>query len=228
MHGEGAQPIWREVVGVVRHVRHYGLATEPPYVQLYTPFEQMPLYYEARRPAMALAVRTTLDAEALAGSIHRELAAIDRDIPLYGLQTMNAYLSQNTEQQRLSVVLLAGFSGLALLLAVVGIYGVLSYTVSQRTQEIGIRLTLGATRRDVLALVVGDGMRLALVGIVIGLVASYGVTDLMKALLFEVSPHDPATFAGLAALLAVVALVASALPGLRATRVSPIDALRQE
>jgi putative ABC transport system permease protein len=228
MHGEGAQPMWREVVGVVRHVRHYGLATEPPYVQLYTPFEQMPLYYEARRPSMALAVRTTLDAEALAGSIRRELAAIDRDIPLYGLQTMDAYLSQNTEQQRLSVVLLAGFSGLALLLAVVGIYGVLSYTVNQRTQEIGIRLTLGATRRDVLALVVGDGMRLAVIGIVIGLVASYGVTDLMKALLFEVSPHDPATFAGLAALLAVVALVASTLPGLRATRVSPIDALRHE
>ena len=228
MHGEGAQPIWREVVGVVRHVRHYGLATDPPYVQLYTPFEQMPLYYEARRPSMALAVRTTLDAEALAGSIRRELGAIDRDIPLYGLQTMAAYLSQNTEQQRLSVGLLAGFSGLALLLAAVGIYGVLSYTVSQRTQEIGIRLTLGATRRDVLALVVGDGMRLAMIGIVIGLVASYGVTDLMKALLFEVSPHDPATFVGLAALLIVVALAASTLPGLRATRVSPIDALRQE
>jgi len=228
MHGQGAQPIWREVVGVVRHVRHYGLATDPPYVQLYTPFEQMPLYYEARRPSMALAVRTTLDAEALAGSIRRELGAIDRDIPLYGLQTMAAYLSQNTEQQRLSVGLLAGFSGLALLLAAVGIYGVLSYTVSQRTQEIGIRLTLGATRRDVLALVVGDGMRLATIGIVIGLVASYGVTDLMKALLFEVSPHDPATFVGLAALLIVVALAASTLPGLRATRVSPIDALRQE
>jgi putative ABC transport system permease protein len=228
MHGEDAQPIWREVVGVVRHVRHYGLATEPPFVQLYTPFEQLPIYMETRRPAMALAVRTTLDPESLAGSIRRELAAVDRDIPLYGLQTMDAYLSQNTEQQRLSVVLLAGFSGLALLLAVVGIYGVLSYTVSQRTQEIGIRLTLGATRRDVLALVVGDGMRLAMVGIVIGLVASYGVTDLMKALLFEVSPHDPAIFAGLAALMAVVALVASTLPGLRATRVSPIDALRQE
>jgi putative ABC transport system permease protein len=186
------------------------------------------MYYEARRPSMALAVRTTLEPEALAGSIRRELAAIDRDIPLYGLQTMERYVSQNTEQQRLSVMLLSGFSGLALVLAVVGIYGVLSYTVSQRTQEIGIRLTLGATRRDVLALVVGDGMRLAIVGIGIGLAASYGVTSLLKALLYEVSPHDPATFAGLAALLAFVALAASTLPGLRATRVSPIDALRQE
>jgi putative ABC transport system permease protein len=212
----------------VRHVRHYGLATEPPFVQLYTPFEQLPIYMETRRPAMALVVRTAIEPEALAGSLRREVAAIDRDIPLYGLQTMDAYLSQNTEQQRLSVVLLAGFSGLALLLAVVGIYGVLSYTVSQRTQEIGIRLTLGATRSDVLALVVGDGMRLAIAGIGVGLAASYAVTNLMKALLYEVSPHDPATFVGLAVLLAVVALVASTLPGLRATRVSPIDALRQE
>src|SRR6185436_10925748 len=179
MHGEGAQPIWREVVGVVRHVRHYGLASEPPFVQLYTPFEQLPIYMEARRPGMALVVRTAIEPEALAGSLRREIAAIDRDIPLYGLQTMDAYLSQNTEQQRLSVVLLAGFSGLALLLAVVGIYGVLSYTVSQRTQEIGIRLTLGATRRDVIRMVIGDGMRLALTGIAIGLVVSFGVTRLL-------------------------------------------------
>src|SRR5262245_12082474 len=228
MHGGNGQPIWREVVGVVRHVRHYGLASEPPFVQVYTPFEQMPVYFEQRRPSMALAVRTALDPESLAGSIRRELAGIDRDIPVYGLQTMDGYLSQNTEQQRLSVVLLSGFSGLALLLAVVGIYGVLSYTVSQRTQEIGIRLTLGATEGDVLGLVVRDGMRLAIVGIAIGLIASYGLTNLMKALLFEISPHDPITFAGLAALLAVVALVASTLPGLRATRVSPIEALRQD
>ncbi len=224
----GQQPMWREVVGVVQHVKHYGLATEPPFVQLYTPYEQLPMYYESRRPTMALVVRTAMEPEALAGSLRREIAAIDSDIPLYGLQTMDRYLSQNTEQQRLSVVLLTGFSGLALVLAVVGIYGVLSYTVSQRTQEIGIRLTLGATRRDVLALVVGDGMRLAVVGIVIGLVASYGATQLLTALLYEVSPHDPVTFAGLAALLGVVAFVASALPGLRATRVSPIEALRRD
>ncbi len=229
-HGgeSGQQPMWREVVGVVRHVKHYGLATEPPFVQLYTPYEQLPMYYESRRPTMALVVRTAMEPEALAGSLRREIAAIDSDIPLYGLQTLDRYLSQNTEQQRLSVVLLTGFSGLALVLAVVGIYGVLSYTVSQRTQEIGIRLTLGATRRDVLALVIGDGMRLAVAGIVIGLVASYGATQLLTALLYEVSPHDPVTFAGLALLLGVVAFIASALPGLRATRVSPIEALRRD
>src|SRR5262249_9231216 len=151
-------------------------ASEPPFVQVYTPFTQLPLYYQPRGPAMALLVRTALEPDALTASLRRELAAIDRDIPLYGVQTMGRYLAQNTEQQRLSVALLAGFSALALLLAVIGIYGVLSYTVSQRTQEIGIRVTLGATRRDVLAMVVGDGMRLALAGIAIGLLASFGIT----------------------------------------------------
>jgi len=227
-HGGGGEPIWREVVGVVQHVRHYGIASEPPFVQLYTPFEQLPLYYQPRGPAMALVVRTTLEPEALAASIRRELASLDRDIPLFGLQTMQRYLEQNTEQQRLSVVLLTGFSGLALLLAVVGIYGVLSYTVSQRTQEIGIRVTLGATRRDVIRMVIGDGMRLALTGIAIGLVVSFGVTRLLTTLLYQVSPHDPATFLGLAILLSAVAFAASSLPALRATRVSPIAALRQE
>jgi putative ABC transport system permease protein len=227
-HSGTAEPTWREVVGVVRHVRHYGLASEPPFVQLYTPLEQLPMYMQPRGPSMALAVRTTLEPESLAGSIRRELAAIDRDIPLYGLQTMDRYVAQNTEQQRLSVTLLGGFSSLALLLAVVGIYGVLSYTVGQRTQEIGIRLALGASRRDVLAMVVADGMRLAMAGIVIGLAASYAVTRLLTALLFQISPHDPSTFVGLALLLGAVALIASALPALRATRVSPVAALHQE
>ena len=156
------------------------------------------------------------------------MAAIDRDIPVYGVQTMTTYLAQNTEQPRLNVMLMTGFGGLALLLSVVGIYGVLSYSVSQRTQEIGIRMALGATRRDVLTLVVGHGMLLTLVGIAIGLAASYVVAKSMTAMLFQVSPHDPSTFAAIAVLLGVVALAASALPGLRATRVSPIQALRYE
>jgi putative ABC transport system permease protein len=228
-HGAaGTQTLWREVVGVVRHVRHYGLTSEPPYVQIYTPFEQLPVYYEQRRPTMALVVRTALEPEALAASIRRELAAMDRDIPLYGLQTMERYVSQNLEQQRLSMILLTGFGALALLLAVIGIYGVLSYAVSQRTHEIGIRLALGATRRDVLALVVGDGMRLTIAGIALGLVAAYAATRLLAALLFEVSPHDPATFAVLAVVLAVVALAACLLPARRATSVDPLGALRSE
>jgi putative ABC transport system permease protein len=228
-HGAADQrPLWREVVGVVRHVRHYGMATEPPFVQIYTPFVQLPFWMLERRPSMALVARTTLDPEAVAASIRREVAAIDRDIPVYGVQTMTTYLAQNTEQPRLSVMLLTGFGALALLLSVVGIYGVLSYSVSQRTQEIGIRMALGATRRDVLTLVVGHGMLLTLIGIAIGLAASYVVTKSMTAMLFQVSPHDPSTFAAIAVLLGAVALAASALPGLRATRVSPIQALRYE
>jgi ABC-type antimicrobial peptide transport system permease subunit len=181
-----------------------------------------------RRPSMALAARTSLEPEAIAASIRGEVAAVDRDIPVYGVQTMQTYIAQNTEQPRLNVMLLSGFGALALLLSVVGIYGVLSYAVSQRTQEIGIRMALGATRRDVLSLVVGRGMLLTVIGIALGLVASYAVTKSMTAILFQVSPHDPWTFAALALLLAVVALAASTLPGLRATRVSPIEALRYE
>jgi putative ABC transport system permease protein len=228
-HGAAdAQPSWREVIGVVRHVRHYGMASEPPFVQVYTPYLQLPVYMQERRPGMALVVRTSLEPQALASSIRREVAAIDRDIPIYGLQTMDAYLAQNTEQPRLNVMLLTAFGALALLLSVVGIYGVLSYSVSQRTQEIGIRMALGASRRDVLALVVGHGMLLTVAGIAIGLAASYAVTRSMTALLFQVSPHDPSTFAAIVVLLGAVALAASLLPGLRATRVSPIQALRYE
>ena len=226
--GADMQPSWREVIGVVRHVRHYGMASEPPFVQVYTPYLQLPVYMQGRRPGMALVVRTSLEPQAVAASIRREVAAIDRDIPIYGLQTMDAYLAQNTEQPRLSVMLLTGFGALALLLSVVGIYGVLSYSVSQRTQEIGIRMALGATRRNVLALVVGHGMLLTVAGIAIGLAASYAVTKSMTALLFQVSPHDPSTFAAIVLLLGAVALAASLLPGLRAARVSPIQALRYE
>jgi putative ABC transport system permease protein len=226
--GADMQPSWREVIGVVRHVRHYGMASEPPFVQVYTPYLQLPVYMQERRPGMALVVRTSLEPQAVAASIRREVAAIDRDIPIYGLQTMDAYLAQNTEQPRLSVMLLTGFGALALLLSVVGIYGVLSYSVSQRTQEIGIRMALGATRRNVLALVVGHGMLLTVAGIAIGLAASYAVTKSMTALLFQVSPHDPSTFAAIVLLLGAVALAASLLPGLRAARVSPIQALRYE
>jgi putative ABC transport system permease protein len=226
--GAGSTAIWREIIGVVRHVRHYGMATEPPFVQVYTPFEQLPSWMLERRPSMALAARTSLEPEAIATSIRREVAALDRDIPVYGVQTMRTYIAQNTEQPRLNVMLLSGFGALALLLSVVGIYGVLSYAVSQRTQEIGIRMALGATRRDVLSLVVGQGMLLTVIGIAIGLAGSYAVTKSMTAILFQVSPHDPWTFTALALLLAVVALAASTLPGLRATRVSPIEALRYE
>jgi putative ABC transport system permease protein len=223
-----ANPIWREVVGVVRHVHHYGLASEPPFVQLYTSFEQLPVYMQDRRPSMALLVRTTQQPDALAAEVRRALSTLDRNVPLHTVQTMEEYLTQNVEQPRLGVALLGGFGALALLLSIVGIYGVLSYIVSQRTQEMGVRMALGASRRSVLWLVLRQGIRLAALGIVVGLAASFVVTRALTSVLFQVSPHDPATFGLFAAVLAAAALVASAVPALRATRVNPIDALRDE
>jgi putative ABC transport system permease protein len=224
---ESPVPVWREIVGVTRHVRHYGIASGPPYVQLHTPLEQLPTYYEQRRPSMALVVRTTLPPEMLTMSVRRELAAIDPDIPVYGVQTMTQYLAQNVEQPRLSVLLLGGLGMLALLLAVVGIYGVISYSVAQRTQEIGVRMALGATRGDVMRLVVGRAMILVMTGIVLGIGAGLATASVVRTMVFQVSERDPWTFAAIAALLAAVGLVASLVPARRASAVDPIVALRE-
>jgi putative ABC transport system permease protein len=222
------QPIWREVVGVVRHVHHYGLATEPPYVQIWAPMAQLPLWFEDRRPSMALIVRTRLEPQAVAASIRSAVASIDRDIPLYAFKPMSRYLSQSTEQPRLNVTLLVSFGALALVLATLGIYGLLSYAVAERRQEIGIRLALGATRTDVLPLIVGRGMLLTAVGMTFGLVGSWVVTQSLRSQLYDVSPHDPMTFASIAALLAAVAFLAAYVPARRATRVDPVATLRCE
>jgi predicted permease len=223
-----AQPIWREIVGVVRHVRHYGLIREPATMQVYAPLEQLPIWFRDRRPAMTLFARTRLEPGLLATSVRQAVTAIDRDIPVYGIQTMEQYVGQATEQSRLSMTLLAAFGGLALVLASLGIYGVLSYLVSRRTKEIGIRLALGATRGDVMRLILGHGMRLTIAGIGIGLAAAWALTRSLSSLLVGVSPHDPATFAGIVSLLAAIAFVASYLPGRRATTVDPAITLRYE
>jgi putative ABC transport system permease protein len=225
---ENPNPIWREIVGVVGHVRHYGIAAEPPFVQLYTPLDQLPLWFEQRRPSMALFARTPLDAEALTAAIRRELAGIDHDIPLYGVQTMKTYLARSTEQPRLSVLLLGGLGGLALLLAMIGIYGVVSYSVAQRTQEIGVRMALGATRRDVLGMVARQAIALIGAGLVIGVGAALALGSVMQNMLFEVSPRDPATLTAIVLVLAAVGMIASFVPARRATRVDPIVALRAE
>jgi len=227
-HSQDPQPIWREIVGVVRHVRHYGLVGEPPHVQVYTPFVQLPFWFLERRPTMALVVRTPLDAERLAAAVRREVAAVDRSIPVFGVQTMETTVAQSTEQSRLSVMLLTLFGALALVLVTLGIYGVLSFLVGRRTHEIGIRLALGATRGDVTRLIVGYGMGLAALGTAIGLAASWGITQSMRTLLYDLSPHDPGTYAWIVAVVAAVALIASYVPARRATRVDPLQALRTE
>jgi len=227
-HGPAAQPIWREVVGVVGHVRHYAIAREPDIMEVYAPLEQLPIYFRERRPNMTLFVRTPLDPAHLASSVRGVVSRIDADIPVFSVQPMSEYVALATEQPRLSMTLLGLFAALALALASLGLYGVLSYVVRRRSREIGIRLALGETRADVLRLVVGHGMALAATGIAIGLAAAWAVTQLLRGLLFGVSPHDPSTFAAIAALLAAVALVASYLPGRRATRVDPVETMRAE
>jgi putative ABC transport system permease protein len=220
--------VWREIVGVVAHVRHYGIASEPPFVQLYTPFEQLPIYFDPRRPSMALVVRTSLAIEPWTTAIRREVARLDADIPVYGVQTMKTYLAQDTEQPRLSAWLLSGLGGLALLLAVIGIYGVVSYSVTQRTQEIGVRVALGAAPADVLRMVVGQALALVIVGVMAGTGAAIALASLMRNLLYEVSARDPVTIAAIAIALTIVGLIASLVPARRATRVDPIVALRAE
>jgi putative ABC transport system permease protein len=154
--------------------------------------------------------------------------AIDPNQPVADIKTMERWASESVARPRFRTLLLGVFSAVALILSVVGIFGVMSYTVTQRTRELGIRMALGAQRRDVLKLVIGQGMILALVGVATGLAASFGLTRIMSSLLFEVSPTDPLTFGAIAMLLTLVALVACYLPARRATQVDPMIALRSE
>jgi putative ABC transport system permease protein len=222
------QPVWREVIGVVRHVKHYGLTTEPPYVQIYTPFVQLPMWMESRRPTMALVVRTAADPDAMVSTIRRAVVGIDSNVPVYGIQPMRFYVAQATEQPRLSAMLVSGFAALALVLAAVGVYGVLAYLVSQRTREIGVRVALGARRLDIVRNIVVQGLILTAAGLVIGLSGAAALASLVGALLYEVSPRDGATFAATALVLAIVATAASVIPARRASSVDPLVALRSE
>ena len=222
------QPIWREVIGVVRHVKHYGIIGEPPFGQLYTPFEQLPFWMLNRRPAMALLVRTAADPDAMVATIRRGVAAIDPTIPVYGVQAMRTLVSQATEQPRLSAMLVSTFAGVALLLAAVGVYGVLAYVVSQRTREIGVRVALGARGRDIVTQIVSQGLLLTAIGLAVGLAAAAALASVVGTLLYDVSPRDVATFVWTAAVLAGVATIASVIPARRASSVDPLVALRSE
>ncbi|HYY42012.1 MAG TPA: FtsX-like permease family protein, partial [Pyrinomonadaceae bacterium] len=219
-----------EIVGVVTHVKQFGLdVKEPIPAQLYRPRAQIPAQFRARTNASAsLLVRTTSDPAALAPVVRRAVHEIDNTQPVYAVNTMAQILSDSLAAQRLSMLLLSLFAAGALIIAAVGIYGVMSYSVVQRTHELGIRLALGAQPRDVLRLVIRQGMLLALAGVAVGLVGALLLTRVMTTLLYGVHPTDPVTFTAVSLILLTVALTACFIPARRATRVDPLIALRHE
>jgi putative ABC transport system permease protein len=211
----------RTIVGIVPDVLHKRLEDGPD-IQAYVPHAQWVDGF------MLLAVRTTADPAGAIAAIRQAVSAVDKDIPISQIATMEQLVATTTAQRRFTMLLAGVFAGLSLLLAGLGIYSVIAYTVAQRTHEIGIRMALGAQMRDVLRLVLRQGMKLALVGVGVGLLASFGLTRLMQKLLFGVSATDPLTFTGIALLLTFVALLACWIPARRATKVDPMVALRTE
>ncbi len=214
---------WRTVIGVVGDVLHEGLDREAT-PEMYVPIEQSP----NTESSPTIVIRTALDSAAAAAELRQAVAAIDRTIPVDRIQTAEQLISGSVAQPRFRTVILAAFSMLALVMASIGIYGVMNYLVIQRTREFGIRVSVGATRADVLRLVLGRAAVLIGVGTCVGLAASVGLVRLIATLLFGTAPLDPLTFAAAPALLAAVALAASYVPAWRATRVDPVVALRCE
>lgn len=213
---------WINIIGVVKDVRQLELTADPK-PQAYLPYLQFG-FFEPRD----LVVKTDVDPVSLAATVRKAVWEIDKDQPVSNTQTMEAILADSIARQRFSMVLLAIFAGVALVLAGVGIYGVMSYSVAQRTREIGIRMALGAQTAAVLKLALAYGMKLVIIGVAIGLVAAFALTRLMSTLLFGVTATDPITFTLISLLLIGVAALASYIPARRATKVNPIIALRYE
>ncbi|HSB12386.1 MAG TPA: ABC transporter permease [Blastocatellia bacterium] len=219
--GTNAGPNWRQIIGVVRDVRHTSLDSAPK-PEIYIPFPQFPSFF------MTLVVRTTGDPLSLVGAIRGEVLAIDKNQPISNVHTMEQLVSDSVAQRRFNMLLLGVFGAVALVLSAVGIYGVMSYSVAQRTHELGVRMALGAQTSNLVALVVRQGMVLALFGVGVGLAAAFALTRLMSSLLYGVSTTDPLTYSLIGLLLAGVALLACYLPARRATKVDPMVALRYE
>ncbi len=216
----GAENGWIQVVGVVADIRLRLDVT--PHPQMYFPMAQQ------SQDAAFLVVRTTGDPSALSGALRKIIHSVDQDEPVAAFRTMDQVMSQSVASPRFRTVLLGVFAGLALVLAITGVYGIMSYSVSQRSHEIGIRMALGAQKRDVLTLVVRQGMVLTLVGIGIGIAGALGLTRFLSGMLYGIRPTDPTTFALVSLILSGVALLASYIPARRATKVDPMVALRYE
>lgn len=212
----------REIIGVVGDTKTEALEDESS-PQIYVPHAQDPSW-----GGLSLVVRTSGTPSALTPAVRGAVLSIDPDQPVFNIKTMDDIVAASVATRRISMLLLSGFAGLALLLAALGVYGLISYSIAQRTHEIGLRMALGATGRDVLKLVLGQGMSLVLIGTAIGLAAAFALTRVMSSLLYEVSASDPVTFIGVALLLIIVALVACLIPARRAMKVDPMVALHYE
>jgi putative ABC transport system permease protein len=217
----GATNPQREIVGVVRNAKYRTLREQP------LPFIYLPLGQEYQA-GMTMMVRTTADPAQLVSPLRNEMRALNKEVPVFAVQTMTDRIGGQLATERMIAVLLSIFGSVALLLAAIGVYGVMAYSVAQRSREIGIRMALGAERIDILRLVVGQGLTLVVIGTVIGLLLSLALTRVLTTQLFGISATDPVTFGVIMALMMIVGLFACYLPARRATKVDPLVALRYE
>jgi len=217
----GGEPVWRTIVGVVGNVRHAGLDV-PVAPRVYLPYAQDPI------ASMAIAIRTAGDPLSVVDSLRRAVASVDPELPIAEARTMERVVAESAASRRFTNFVLVTFALIAVVLAAVGIYGVISYSVSQRTHEFGLRMALGAQPSELLTLVIRQGLVTTVVGLVIGLVGALGAGRLAAGLLFEISPHDPLVLIGVAAILVLVAFVACWIPAYRASRLEPMAALRYQ
>jgi predicted lysophospholipase L1 biosynthesis ABC-type transport system permease subunit len=219
--------LWFTVIGVAKDVKQAGLDSKTG-TELYFDYEQTPRTEGFAPASMNVVLRSTLDPSALAPSIRRTVGALDATVPVAQLRSMDDVFGAAVARPHFLAELLGVFAGVALLLSAVGTYGVLAYSITERVREIGIRMALGATTRNVLAMVMRQGLSLAAAGLVLGLVGAAALTRLASTLLFGVQPIDPPTFAAVAVFMLLVAAAAALVPARRATRVDPLEALRAE